>query len=120
MTGFPNKLVATQFRIKVHFHFSEHGEERRNWFGVGDDLHRRVPLEMQNVEGLNTVGMWFERAGKFGPGDTANVECAVIAPELFIGKIKPGSKGRLWDAGFFADIEVIEVDETQLEKAAKK
>ena len=95
--------------MKVKFHFREHGEERRNWFMFGEDLTRRVPMEMEGVEGLNTVGMYINKESTFHEGDECEVNCVVIAPELFKNVIHPGSKGALWDSGFFADTEVIEV-----------
>ena len=97
------------FKMKVRFHFREHGENRRNWFLFGDDLVRRVPMEMENVEGLNTVAMYIEKEQKFIKGDECEVDCIVIAPELFKGNIDTGSKGALWDGGFFADTEIIEL-----------
>lgn len=100
---------SPQFRMEVRFHFQEHGADRRRWFLFGEDCHRRVPLEMEGVEGLNTVGMWVEQPQRFEPGDTIAVDCRVIAPELFEGIIQPGSRGRLWDGGFFADVTVTEV-----------
>jgi len=98
-----------QFKMKIKFHFNEHGKDRRNWFMFGNDLERRVPVKMEGVEGLNTVGMYIEKEAVFHKGDECIVECIVIAPELFKNIIHPGSKGALWDGGFFADTKVLEV-----------
>lgn len=95
--------------MNVQFDFSEHDESRRNWFMFGDDLTRRVPIEMDEIEGLNTIGMYVEEANTFHKGESCVVNCVVIAPELFKPNIKVGSKGRLWDGGFFATTEVTEV-----------
>lgn len=95
--------------MRIKFHFEEHGKDRRNWFMFGDNLERRVPMKMEGVEGLNTVAMYIEKESVFYKGDECEVECIVIAPELYKNVIHPGSKGALWDAGFFADTEVINV-----------
>lgn len=101
---FPNP----QFTAELKFHFREHGPERRQWFMFDESLHRRVPLQMEGVDGLNTVGMWVERAGTFKCGDTAIVQCVVIAPDLYTHVVKPGVKFELWDGVFFASGTVIE------------
>ncbi|NVK87742.1 MAG: hypothetical protein HWE13_06430 [Gammaproteobacteria bacterium] len=98
-----------QFKMKIHFDFLEHDETRRQWFMFGEDLHRRVPMQMDGIDGLNTVGMFIDRAGTFKEGDFCEVDCVVIAPELFEPVLKVGSKGKLWDGGFFASIEVTKV-----------
>lgn len=100
-----------QFRIEISYHFNEHGEDRRRWFMFGDDCHRRVPVEMDGVEGLNTIGMFIENPGTFHEGDTCETDCIVIAPELFKPVIKAGTKGRLWDGGYFADVKVLKIYE---------
>lgn len=107
-------ICPTQFSLRVSFHFNEHAADRQRWFGVGDDLSRRVPLEMEGVDGLNTVMMGFREPGRFMPGDTVTVECAVIASELFRGKLAIGSRGRLWDGGYLADVEVVDVHDRTL------
>ncbi len=101
--------VKPQFKMKIYFEFSEHDESRRQWFMFGEDLHRRVPMQMDGVEGLNTVGMFIEHAATFNKGDSCEVDCAVIAPELFESVIEVGSKGKLWDGGFFASTEVTKI-----------
>lgn len=104
----------TQFSLRVSFHFAEHAAHRQRWFGVGDDRSRRIPLEMEGIDGLNTVSMRFRDPGRFMPGDIVTVECTVIAPGLFLGKLAVGSRGRLWDGGYFADVEVVGVDDRAL------
>lgn len=74
-----------QFSAQLDFHFREHIPDRRRWFMFDESLHRRVPMHMDGVEGLNTVG-----------------------PELFRDVVAPGVKFRLWDAGFFADGVVLD------------
>src|SRR5438874_171376 len=97
-----------QFTAELTFHFREHGPERRNWFMFGDNLHRRVPMRMQGVEGLHTVGMWVQDPKTFRTGESTKVDCVVIAPELFETVIKPGVPFDLWDGGFFAQGIVLE------------
>jgi hypothetical protein len=74
----------------------------------GEDLHRRVPLQVDGVEGLNTVGMWVHEPATFRAGDSVIVECVVIAPELYSSIVKAGVKFELWDGGFFASGTVLE------------
>jgi hypothetical protein len=97
-----------QFTAQLDFHFREHGPERRRWFMFAEDLHRRVPLQMEGVEGLNTVGMWVNEPGTFKTGESVVVQCVVIAPELYSTVVKPGVKFELWDGGFFASGTVLE------------
>jgi len=101
-----------QFTAKLEFHFREHGPERRQWFMFDESLHRRVPLQMEGVDGLNTVGMWVQEAGTFKAGDAVLVECVVIAPDLYGQVVRPGVKFELWDGGFFASGTVTERHET--------
>lgn len=97
-----------QFTAELRFHFREHGPNRRHEFSFGENLHRRVPMQMEGVEGLHTVGMWVKEAGTHTAGDTTVVECVVIWPEAFSPIVKPGVKFQLWDTGFLADGTVLE------------
>jgi hypothetical protein len=101
--------VEPQFIAKLTFHFREHAAGgRRRWFMFDESLSRRVPMHMDGVDGLATVGMWIDRAATFRSGETAVVRCRVIAPEVFAPIVKPGVRFELWDGGFFADGEVLE------------
>ncbi len=97
-----------QFTAQLQFHFTGQGPERRQWFMFDEGLHRRVPMQMEGTEGLNTVGMWVQEAGTFKAGDTVQVECVVIAPEIYRSVVRPGVKFELWDGGFFASGTVLE------------
>ena len=99
---------APQFSAELNFHFREHGQDRRHWFMFGEDLRRLLPMKMEGVDGLNTVGMWVQEAGTFRAGETVLVECVVLAPEVFQLVVRPGVKFELWDAGFFAEGVVLE------------
>ena len=102
-----------QFRARLKFTFEEHGEGRRRWFGFDDGGHRRVPMSMDGVDGLHTVGMWIEGAGRFHEGDEVDVDCRVIWLEGFREFARPGVRFKLWDGGFFADGQVTERFEDQ-------
>jgi len=65
-------------------------------------------MQMDGVEGLNTVGMWVKQAATFKAGDTVQVRCVVIAPQIFSAVVKPGVKFELWDGGFLASGTVLE------------
>jgi len=51
-------IAEPQFKAELDFHSHEHGAAPRRWFMFGEDLHRKVSMQMDGVEGLNTVGMW--------------------------------------------------------------
>lgn len=98
-----------QFSAELKFHFHDHtAPERRRWFMFGDDLPRRVPMAMDGVDGLNTVGMWAKEPATFHAGDSTVVDCVVIEPTLYSQVIKPGVMFELWDCGFFATGTVLE------------
>ena len=99
---------SPQFRAHLVFTFAEHGADRRLSFEFDDNGHRRVPMSMDGVDGLHTVGMWSDRAGDFRQGDELDVDCRVIWPEGFREVVRPGVHFRLWDSGFFADGTVTE------------
>lgn len=107
-----------QFRAHLVFTFAEHGVDRRRTFGFDESGHRRVPMSMDGVEGLHTVGMWIDRAGQFRERDELDVDCRVIWPEGFRDVVRPGVHFRLWDTGYFADGTVTERfdDEWQIGK----
>lgn len=98
----PVSRPSTQFRARLSFTFREHGEDRRRWFHFPENGHRRVPMQMEGVEGLHTVGMWIEGERRFSIGDEVDVDCVVIWPEGFYRAAVPGTKFELWDSGFFA------------------
>jgi len=99
---------VAQFTARLSFHFREHGDDRRRTFVFGENRHRRVPMRMDGVDGINTVGMWVDSATEYGKNDTVIVRCVVLAPELFVDAVRPGVKFELWDGGYFASGEVIE------------
>lgn len=103
-----NEFPKPQFTAELVFHFRGRGEERRCWFRFPENLHRRVPFQMDGVEHMNTVGMWAETPGTFRAGDSVTVQCVVIAPELYSAVVKAGVKFELWDGGFFASGTVLE------------
>ena len=97
-----------QFIAELKFHFEGQGPERRHWFMFDEGLHRRVPMQMEGTDGLNTVGMWVKKAATFKVGDSVMVECIVIAPEIYSPVVRAGVKFELWDGGFFASGTVLE------------
>lgn len=95
-------IPILQFTAELSFHFREHGPAFRHWFMFDESCHRRVPMQMEGVEGLNTVGMWIDAPRVFRSGDEVVVRCVVIAPERFAKILVPGVHFELWDGGFFA------------------
>lgn len=99
------------FRAQMCFTFEEHGPGRRHRFLFQEDQCRAVPISMEGVAGLNTVGMWSDQPGKFYEGDKVMVDCAIGSLDAFRNVVQPGVKFRLWDGGFFADGVVIQIFE---------
>ena len=97
-----------QFTARVRLTFAEHGEDRRRSFTFDESCERRVPMSMDGVEGLHTVGLAIESPGTFTTGEDITVGCRVIWPEGFDSVVRPGVRFSLWDAGFFADGVVLE------------
>jgi len=95
-----------QFKAHIVFTFEEHDVSRRHWFGFDNQVHRAVPMSMESVDGLNTVILRIEGAGKFYKGDAIDADCNVIWEEGYRKAVVPGRKFKLWDGGFFANGEV--------------
>jgi hypothetical protein len=106
-------MSFAQFTMYIYFHFDNKKDSSEVCFCVGEDLERRVPLEIEGIEGLNTVYMLFPKSDLYLANETVTVECRTIAPQLYKGKIKPGLKGRLWESGYFADVEILEVNDNK-------
>jgi hypothetical protein len=85
-----------QFRAHLIFTFAEHGAHRRRTFGFDESGHRRVPMRMDGVDGLYTVGMWIDRAGEFRQGDEVDVDGRLIWPE---GLERPHGQEFVFDCG---------------------
>lgn len=102
--------LPPQFSARIDFTFHEAVSDSTNLrFIFGDDGHRRVPMRMDGVEGLNTVGMWIDSApAVFNPGDRVDVKCILLAPEIFASSLKAGVEFELWDGKFFAKGIVVE------------
>lgn len=92
-----------QFRARVKITFEDHGAERQRKFGFDENGHRRLPMNMEGVDGLHTVGLWIEKPNAvFHEEDEFNAECRVIWPEGFVKIVVPGVQFKLWDSGFIA------------------
>ncbi len=101
-----------QFKAHVVLTFEEHDTTRRHWFMFGEDGHRRVPMSMDSVEGLHTVGLWIDGPATYRAGDEFDSDCVVIWPEGFSNAVSAGRTFKLWDGGFFANGVVTErIDE---------
>jgi hypothetical protein len=98
-----------QFKAHIRLTFEEHGPDRRRKFGFDESGHRRLPMSMDGVEGLHTVGLWIEKKeAVFQEGDEFDADCCVIWPEGFVKIVAPGVQFKLWDSGFFARGSVTE------------
>jgi hypothetical protein len=96
--------LPPQFKAHIRLTFEERGPNRPRKFGFDTNGHRRLPLNMDGVEGLHTVGLWIEKKeAVFTEGDEFDADCRVIWPEGFTKAVAPGVKFKLWDSGFIAD-----------------
>ena len=95
-------IFKPQFRATVEITFEEHDHPRRRRFVFGNDGIRWVPMKMDGVESLNSIGLQISGSGEFIEGDKIEVDCQLIWLEGFRNVLKPGVKFKLWDAGFFA------------------
>ncbi len=78
-------------------------------FGFDGEGHRRLPLQMEGVEGLHTVGLWTEKKNQILlENDEFDADCAVIWEEGFRAVVVPRVRFKLWDSGFIADGVVTE------------
>ena len=104
--------LPPQFKAHIKLTFEEHGPDRRRKFGFDTNGHRRLPMNMDGVDGLHTVGLWIgQNEAIFVEGDEFDADCRVIWPEGFTKAVVPGAKFRLWDSGFFAEGVVTERNE---------
>lgn len=106
-------MAFLQFMMRINFHFLNLENPEQGYFIVGEDLERKVPLEIEGINGLNTVYMLFLESNFYLANETTIVKCATIAPRLYKKRIKVGLKGRLWEAGYFADVEILEVNKNE-------
>jgi hypothetical protein len=73
-------------------------------FGFDAEGHRRLPLQMEGVEGLHTVGLWTDKKNQIlFENDEFDADCIVIWEEGFRSVVAPGVKFKLWESGFIAD-----------------
>lgn len=91
-----------QFTARLDFDFRERRGPFPPRFVFDKSCHRRVPMQMDGVDGLHTVGMWVDAPGKFLAGDSVVVQCVLLAPELFERSLKSGVHFKLWESGFIA------------------
>ena len=104
------------FTMKITFHFLNKKDSAEGYFVVGEDLKRKVPLEIEGIEGLNTVYMLFSASDLYLANETVIVKYNTIVPQLYKGKIEAGLKGRLWESGYFAYVVIISVNEEYLSR----
>lgn len=97
-----------QFKARIKLTFEEHGDGRLRKFTFYNG-HRRLPMSMDGLAGLHTVGLWIEKEqAVFEKGDEFDADCCVLWPEGFTQIVVPGVRFRLWELGFFADGVVTE------------
>ena len=97
------------FRARVSFRAVADGGPRNGIFGFPDSGRRDVPLELADLEGLNTVQLRFEPDELVSAGSSIEVECRFMSEEIFVGRIHEGTEFGIWDGGIIADGVVLQV-----------
>lgn len=101
-----------QFTAELRFHFRGAGDDASRRFAFGNDLLRRVPMQMRAVAGMHTVELRVDQPAVLAAGNTISVSCRLLAPGLFADVIHPGAEFELWHDGFVATGIVLDrVDE---------
>ena len=72
-------------------------------FGFPASGHRNVPMELAGVAGLNTVQLRYHADTLVPSGSTIEVECRLLAEDLFVGLIHTGTRFGIWDGRIIAD-----------------
>ena len=72
-------------------------------FVFGDNCSCRVLMEMDGVDGLNTVGIQVGAPSIFPSGSSFTGRCRALWEKPFRDKIAVGTKFRFWDGGYFAE-----------------
>jgi len=99
----------SHFRAAIAIRSADEGGPKSGLFGFPESGHRNVPMELAGVDGLNTVQLRY-RAGALVPaGSTIEVECRLLAEDLFVGLIHPGTRFGIWDGRIIADGTVMTV-----------
>ena len=98
-----------QFKAHIVLAFEEFDINQRRPFVFGPNCHRRLPMAMETVEGMHTVGLWIAGPAEFHAiGEEFDADCVVIWEEGFFKAVSPGRTFKLWDGGFFANGVVTE------------
>ena len=102
-----------QFKAHIRMTFEERNPAFPRKFGFDAAGHRRLPLQMEGVEGLHTVGLWTEKKNEvLSEHDEFDAECIILWEEGFHSVVAPGVRFKLWDGRFIADGVITERVET--------
>ena len=100
---------APQFRARIRIFPTAEGGPTHGLFGFPASGVRPVPVEMDGVSGLNTVGFFHTPDTLIRAGEEFEAGASVLSEEVFAPIIRPGIAFRSWDGRFIASGEVLEV-----------
>ena len=98
-----------QFRARIRIFPTAEGGPTRGFFGFPASGVRPVPVEMDGVSGLNTIGFFQAPDTLIRAGEEFEAGASVLYEEAFASVIRPGVAFRIWDGRFIASGEVLEV-----------
>lgn len=88
---------------------TEDGGPQQGFFGFPHSGVRNVPVEMDGVPNMNTVGFFHTPDAVVRGGEEFEADCRVIWEEGFYPAIRAGLTFRIWDGRFIAAGEVLHV-----------
>ena len=100
---------APQFRARIRIFPTAEGGPKHGLFGFPANGIRPVPVEMDGVSGLNTIGFFYAPDTLIRAGEEFEAGAAVLSEAVFASVIRPGVAFRIWDGRFIASGEVLEV-----------
>lgn len=103
------KKPLPHFRASVRIFKLEDGGPLHGFFSFPDSGIRSVPVEMEGVPGLNTVGFFHSPNAFIQNGQEFEADCCVVWEEGFYPAIDDGTAFRIWDGGFIASGKVLHV-----------
>lgn len=104
-----NYIPKPHFKATITVTRGNQSGSYKGYFVFGEDCCRKVPIEMEGVEGLNTAGFWIEQPNAFNTGESFEASCCVLYEEAFKDIVSKGKTFKLWSLGYFAEGIITEV-----------
>ncbi len=108
------------FRARIQIFLRENGGPKGGYFSFPESGLRAVPLGVDGVCGLNTVGIYYTPNSVIPEGGEFEANCAtstVTWEKLWRAALRPGTAFHLWDGRNFASGVVLEIYDGNVEPA---